>query len=146
VGVDRFDRTPAKTERARKLRKSMTVAEAKLWSHLRNNNMHDVSFRRQHPIGSYVLDFYSPPAKLAIEVDGGQHNEEAQANHDLLRDRWFAEKGILTLRFWNSDVLTNADGVLEAIWRAIVGRLPKGSTPTPTLPLSGGGGKRESNL
>ncbi len=143
VGVDRFDRTPAKTDKARSLRRAMTGAEAKLWSHLRNNSMHNVAFRRQHPMGTCVLDFYSPAAKLALEVDGGQHNEYLQARRDTARDGWFAEKGIHTLRFWNSDVLTNIDGVLETIWRTIDDRLSPGSTPTPTLPLSGGGGKSE---
>ncbi|MGQ0485818.1 MAG: endonuclease domain-containing protein [Hyphomicrobiales bacterium] len=144
MGVDRFDRTPAKTARARGLRKSMTDAEAKLRSHLRNNSMHEVAFRRQHPMGNYVLDFYSPAARLAIEVDGGQHNEEAHAIRDRRRDAWLAEKHILTLRFWNTDVLTSIDGVLETIWRAIDTRLTQGSTPTPTLPLLGGGGLKES--
>jgi very-short-patch-repair endonuclease len=132
VGVSRFDRTVAKTARARKLRNAQTPAEAKLWSRLRNDAMHGVSFRRQHPVGEYVLDFYSPTAKLAVEVDGGQHNDDDHRRRDEMRDIWLAAKGIRTLRFWNTDVMANIDSVLATIWHAV-------DVTTPTLPLLGGG-------
>jgi very-short-patch-repair endonuclease len=142
VGVDRFDRTLAKTARARALRRAMTPAEAKLWSHLRNSNMRGVAFRRQHPIGDFVLDFYCSPARLAVEVDGGQHGHAEYAARDQRRDAWFEARGIATLRFWNDDVLRAIDGVLETIWRAVDRRIDR-PTPTPTLPLAGGGGSSE---
>jgi very-short-patch-repair endonuclease len=143
VGVARFNNTREKTATARKLRKAMTPAEGKLWSHLRNNNMHGLAFRRQHPMGAYVLDFYCAQAKLAVEVDGCQHNDEDHIEHDKIRDAWFADKAIRTLRFWNHDVLTNIENVLDTIWFAIEETHPTPSTPTPTLPLSGGGSKPE---
>ena len=145
MSVRRFDRTPSKTAQARTLRKSMTTAEGKLWSHLRNNNMHGLAFRRQHPMGSYVLDFYCAQAKLAVEVDGGQHNEETHCKRDQIRDAWFAAKGIRTLRFWNHDVLTDTENVLDRIWFAIEEFESVPSIPTPTLPLSGGGSSGEIN-
>ena len=162
--MPRFDHTRAKTARARDLRSSMTDAEARLWSCLRRSEMHGVAFRRQ-PMGSYVLDFFSPSAKLAIEVDGGQHNENSHARRDAERDQWFAARGIRTLRFWNIDIFRNLEGVLETIWQAVDSTSPSKAevgaqrregvesilqmsqsidrTPSPTLPLSGGGEKTE---
>jgi very-short-patch-repair endonuclease len=142
VGVNRFDHTRAKTARARTLRKDATPAETKLWSHLRNGNMHGVSFRRQHPVGSYVLDFFCSAAMLAIELDGGQHSDAPNAERDAFRDTWFAQKGIKTIRFWNHQVLTDIDNVLDHIWFAVDERVRGRSTPTPALPLSGGGKKK----
>lgn len=139
-GVSRFDRTPTKTRRARKLRVEQTPAEAKLWSLLRNSAVHGIAFRRQHPVGDFVLDFYAPAVRLAIELDGSQHNEDAAQARDRARGIWFAQKGIRTLRFWNVEVLKDIDTVLATIWQAI-----DDATPTPTLPLTGGGGSRGSN-
>jgi very-short-patch-repair endonuclease len=146
VGVgsaERFNRTLVKTARARKLRREMTEAEARLWSRLRGGHFMGLSFRRQHPIGSYILDFYCPQIRLAIEVDGGQHGSPASQRTDGRRTNRLAESGISQLRFWNHEVLANIDGVLDEIERA-VGRI-RTTTPTrsavPTdLPLSGGGG------
>lgn len=107
--------------------------------------MHGLAFRRQHPMGSYVLDFYCAQAKLAVEVDGGQHNDEAHGMRDQIRDAWFAGKGIRTLRFWNHDVLTDMGNVLDRIWFAIEEFESVPSIPTPTLPLSGGGSSGEIN-
>jgi len=140
VGVTRFDRTPAKTRRARKLRVEQTPAEAKLWARLRNGAVEGVAFRRQHPIGDYVLDFYAPSVRLAVELDGSQHNEIAHRGRDQRRDAWLAEKGIRTLRFWNLDVLKDIEVVMDTIWNAV-----NEATPTPTLPLAGGGRSRESD-
>ncbi len=145
VGVkqaSRFSRTVAKTARARRLRRAMTDAEAKLWSHLRGGQMRGLSFRRQHPKGDYVLDFYCAEVRLAVEVDGGQHGLPATAAHDRGRTNWLVQNRITVLRFWNHDVLTNVAGVIEEIDRTVAGLVP--ATPTrpaaPTdLPLSGGG-------
>jgi len=138
VGGSRFARTAVKTARARKLRVAQTPAEAKLWGRLRNSAVHGTAFRRQHPMGEYILDFYSSSAKLAIEVDGGQHNEDEHARRDQSRDQWLAANGIRTLRFWNTDVMSNIESVLATIWHAI-----DETTPTPTLSLIGGGSSEE---
>jgi len=133
----RFSRTVALTKRARRLRAEMTDAEAKLWRALRRNQLDSLSFRRQHPLGAYTLDFYCPSLRLAIEVDGGQHAEGPGLRRDELRTTWLESKGIVSIRFWNNDVLTNLNGVLEVI--AQVASQRRALTPSPTLPLSGGG-------
>src|ERR1700704_4440046 len=116
VGVSaasRFDRTREKTERSRRLRRDVTDVERRMWYKLRNAQIDGASFRRQHPAGRYILDFYCPALQLAIELDGGQH---AQASaQDRQRDEWLCERGVTLLRFWNSDVTENLSGVLEVI-------------------------------
>ncbi len=140
VGIDRrFDRTQAKTKRAQTLRRDMTEVERKLWSALRGKQMAGVSFRRQHPVGNYVLDFYCPSVKLAIELNGGQHGFDGQARRDARRTAVLESRGIKVLRFWNNEVNENFAGVLKTIHSEVQASGNGGSTPTPTLPLSGGG-------
>ena len=106
-------RTEARTlGHARRLRREMTEAEKKLWHHIRADQLEENRFRRQVPVGPYVLDFCCLRKKLAIEVDGGQHAENAC---DLVRTRWLERNGFQMLRFWNNDVLTNIDGVCAVI-------------------------------
>jgi very-short-patch-repair endonuclease len=124
------------TKRARRLRGTMTDAETKLWQKLRRNGIDGFTFRRQHPLGASTLDFYCPSLRLAIEIDGGQHATASVRRRDANRERWLEERGILTLRFWNNDVLADLDGVSSAISEAIAQR--RGQTPSLTLPLSGG--------
>lgn len=130
----RFTRKPGATEQARRLRKDMTLAERKLWAVLRREQVEGMSFRRQHPIGPYTLDFYSPALRLAIEVDGGQHNESGRMAKDEVRTRFLASKDVKVLRFWNNDVLGNIEGV----WNQIAHEVRERLTPSLTLPLSGG--------
>ena len=101
--------------RARYLRKNATPAEQKLWRHLRNREFAGYKFRRQHPIGPYVLDFYCPTARVAIEVDGSGHAFSAGQEHDSAREAFLAESGIHVLRFYNQQVYQEFDGVLQAI-------------------------------
>jgi very-short-patch-repair endonuclease len=142
VGVNSFNRTKFKTALARRLRRDSTDVEMRLWQKLRNRQV-GADFRRQHPVGPYVLDFYCPALRLAIELDGGQHARAPHEMRDHLRDRWLSERGVTMLRFWNSDVTQNVRGVLEAI-ALKVGEL-QAAQMTPTrrwradLPLSGGG-------
>jgi very-short-patch-repair endonuclease len=144
VGVNdsRFDRTTFKTARARRLRRSSTDVEMKLWQKLRNRQL-GVDFRRQHPAGAYVLDFYCPALCLAIELDGGQHAQPKALQHDRARARWLAERDVSIMRIWNSDVMQNLSGVLEMI--AVMVSELQAARKTPTrrwradLPLSGGG-------
>src|SRR5436309_288602 len=105
-----------KTERARRLRRSSTDAERKRWYRLRSRSIHGFKFVRQDPIGPYVADFVCREQRLIVEVDGSQH---ADSKHDRVRDRWLNDRRYRVVRFWNNDVLTNIDGVLEAIALAL---------------------------
>ena len=116
VGVkaaSRFDRTPQKTARARRLRRDATDVEKRLWQRLRNGQIDGLAFRRQHPLGPYILDFFCPSLRFAIELDGGQHSQSTAYN--ARRDEWLRLQGVTVLRFWNSDVTENVWGVLEFI-------------------------------
>jgi very-short-patch-repair endonuclease len=140
-GVSRFNRTAVKTARARTLRRDGTDVERRLWQKLRNAQIDGASFRRQHPAGRYVLDFYCPALELAIELDGGQHAQAAW--QDRQRDEWLERHGVTVLRFWNSDVTENLSGVLEVIAARVSDLKSREVTPTrrwrADLPLSGGG-------
>jgi len=115
----------------------------RLWQKLRNRQL-GADFRRQHPAGSFVLDFYCPTLRLAIELDGGQHTDAKHESKDRQRDQWLRERGVTVLRFWNSDVTENLSGVLEVIAAKVAKRNADQMTPTrrwrADLPLSGGGG------
>ncbi|MBN2537878.1 endonuclease domain-containing protein [candidate division WOR-3 bacterium] len=105
------------TNRARRLRRESTDAERLLWRHLRNRKLAGARFRRQHPVGPYVVDFCSPGARLIIEVDGGQHAERTE--YDSRRERHLAGHGFRVLRFWNNEVLQQTEAVLVAIASAL---------------------------
>ena len=100
------------TERARTLRRRSTRAEFVLWRHLRDRHLAGFKFVRQEPIGPYFGDFVCRERHLVVEVDGGQH---AESRSDQVRDAYLASEGYRVLRFWNSDVLSNIDGVLQTI-------------------------------
>ena len=145
VGVkalSKFNRTTLKTALARRLRRDSTDVEMRLWQKLRNGQL-GVDFRRQHPVGQFVLDFYCPALGLAIELDGGQHARPDVERQDSKRAHWLAERNVTLLRFWNSDVTQNLSGVLEDIAAKIAELTPAEVTPTrrwrADLPLSGGG-------
>jgi very-short-patch-repair endonuclease len=125
---------PVNRVRARAMRSSPTDAERKLWWHLRYRlALPNTHFRRQVHLGHYIADFVSHHLKLIIEIDGGQHAQRAAS--DERRTKFLESKGYRVLRFWNTDVLQNVDGVLEMIRRTIL------STPTPN-PSPQGGGER----
>lgn len=104
--------------RARELRRRLTDAEGLVWGMLRKQQL-GVRFRRQHPVDPYVLDFYCAERKLAVEIDGGQHNEIAGREHDERRTAFLQDKGIRVLRFWNNEVFENPEGVWDAIAEAL---------------------------
>jgi very-short-patch-repair endonuclease len=118
------------TTRARSLRANMTEAEKKLWWRLRGGQLHGARFRRQAVIGRYIADFACFDPKIIIELDGGQH--AVQAAYDTERTMWLEGRSFVVLRFWNSDVMSNLDGVLQAI-EYVVLRLREGA-PHPTPP------------
>jgi very-short-patch-repair endonuclease len=96
----------------------MTRYERALWLRLRGSQL-GVAFRKQHPIGAYIVDFAAPSISLVVELDGGQHGTPAGADEDRKRDGFLAAKGWQVLRFWNSDVFENCDGVVETIWNRV---------------------------
>src|SRR5580658_7965401 len=104
-----------KTLLARRLRKTSTRAEQKLWRYLRSRSLGGFKFVRQEPVGPYVADFVCREKRLVIEVDGGQH---ATSRRDSVRDHWLAEQRYRVLRFWNNDVLKNIEGVWDTIFAA----------------------------
>jgi very-short-patch-repair endonuclease len=103
---------------ARDLRQASTDAEIRLWSRLRDRKLGGHKFSRQEPIGVYVVDFVCRRRRLIVELDGGQH--AAQADKDARRTSFLEAKGYRVVRFWNNDVLSNTDGVLEVILSILV--------------------------
>jgi very-short-patch-repair endonuclease len=125
--------TGVNTRRARTLRSSLTDTERCLWSRLKRKQINGYKFRRQFPLGPYIVDFVCLEARLIIEVDGGHHVEQKQK--DELRDKWLISQNFRVLRFWDNDVLRETDAVVEVIVQALK------NTPTPSLPRKGGGRK-----
>ena len=105
---------------------AQTPAEQRMWYHLRAHRFLGLKFKRQKPIGPYVVDFICLEQHLVIEVDGAQHGD--QVTYDRQRDHWLAAQGLTVLRFWNHDVLNRPEAVLEQI-RLIV------EAPSPPAPL-----------
>jgi very-short-patch-repair endonuclease len=115
--MPRSKRSNPKTKhRAIKLRKEMTPAERKLWSHLRNDQL-GVTFRRQHAVGNYIPDFVCIEKKLIIELDGSQHLE--QKEYDNERTDYLESLGYKVIRFWNNEVMNDIEGVILAIIQAL---------------------------
>ena len=126
-------------QKAQTLRERQTNAEGLLWHYLRDKQLAGHKFRRQQPIGPYIVDFACMPKKLLIELDGGQHAE--QHTYDKKRDEFLREKGYKILRFWNNDVFENCFGVLESIRAAVQDPPPQQSAPnglTTATPPQGG--------
>lgn len=107
---------------AKNQRKHSTDAEQLLWRCLRAKRMEGLKFRRQQPIGPYITDFVCFERKIVIEVDGGQHAEFVEKDRE--RDRWFKEQDYRVLRFWNHEVLSKTEAVLDAIRRTALNTLP----------------------
>jgi very-short-patch-repair endonuclease len=104
---------------AKELRKNMTKEEVKLWNILRKKSLLNLRFRRQVPIGKYVVDFLCESKKLIIELDGGQHNLPETIDYDNTRTQYLKNLGYKVLRFWNFDVWNNIDSVIEMIIKGI---------------------------
>jgi len=114
---------------AKALRKDFTDTERLLWKYLRAKQMEGYKFRRQEPIGRYIVDFVCQQKRMVIEVDGGQHSTEKERDNE--RDKWLEGKGYKVLRFWNNEVLANTEGVLDIIRDCL-------NHPPLTPPLKGG--------
>ena len=130
--------TRRNVKRARGLRRKMSLPEVVLWQHLRQRP-DGLKFRRQHPAGPYVLDFYCEKARLCIEVDGTAHDFGDAPATDAYRDRWLAQAGIRTLRIGARDVLQNLDGALQLVVLECRARpIHHSAGPNGPPPLQGG--------
>jgi adenine-specific DNA-methyltransferase len=109
---------------ARSLRRGSTDAEARLWYNLRRHELAGYKFRRQHPFGPYILDFYCAKARLVIEVDGGQHMDAKNAIADAERTAYLKQRGLRVLRFNNRQALLQTNAVLEIIYEALTDPSP----------------------
>lgn len=121
--------------RARALRKKETWAEKLMWRWLRDRRFSGYKFRRQHPEGVYILDFYCEEAKLNIELDGSQHGFPDQRKHDQEREKFLQSRGIKTLRFWNSHLRRNAQSIRDTIFNELQARAPH-PLPEYTRPMN----------
>ena len=108
--------------RACRMRRALTPPEARLWTCLKGGGLEGLKFRRQHPVGPYILDFYCHAARLAVEVDGADHDLPDQLAHDERRTRWLSTQGIEVLRVRSTDVRDHLDGALALILRHATGR------------------------
>ncbi|NVN90143.1 MAG: endonuclease domain-containing protein [Desulfuromonadales bacterium] len=119
---------PYLKDRRRKLRRTQTDAERAFWSRVRNGQFFGLKFFRQYSIGPYILDFYCPAKKVAVELDGGQHNLSDGREYDAERTAYLNGHGIVVVQFWNNEVLQEIEGVLMRLEQQLI-------TP-PVLPLS----------
>jgi len=123
------------------LRSNQTEAERRLWYHLRAHRFMDLKFKRQKPIGHYIVDFICMEQHLIIELDGGHHAD--QTDYDQQRDAWLRSQGYTVLRFWNNEVLQQTEAVLERIRESIVALHALSPNPSPvngtSVPLDGRG-------
>lgn len=122
-----------RTSVSRQLRQQASQAEIKLWQALRRKALNDLRFRRQFPLGPYFADFVCLPARLIVEVDGGQHGLASQSAHDARRTAWLEANGFRVVRFWADEVMTNVAAVLDGIEAAINESLPQGTARTRPL-------------
>ncbi|MDR2331245.1 MAG: endonuclease domain-containing protein [Comamonas sp.] len=118
-------RADVKVQQARALRQSPTTAEQLLWRHLRNRQLAGAKFRRQHPLGPYILDFVCLEHGLVVEVDGGQHADLQAQAYDRQRSAWLQQQGLQVLRFWNHEVVQQTNEVLAQLLRALTPALSR---------------------
>jgi len=130
---------PNLKQRARQLRNNMTDSERVLWLRLRGKQILGLQFYRQKPLDNYIVDFYSPKAKLVIEIDGSQHLEGHQAEKDRYRDERLRILGLKVIRFNSRQILKETDAVVENIYKIITEGMSKEIPPNP--PLTKGGNK-----
>ncbi|HET9597192.1 MAG TPA: endonuclease domain-containing protein [Anaeromyxobacteraceae bacterium] len=105
----------------RSLRRGSTAAERRLWALLRAKRLTGFKFRRQHPVGPYVIDFFCQERAVAVEADGGQHFTDDGLRRDEARDQFLATRDVRVLRFTDRQVLAETSWVVESIWRALNG-------------------------
>lgn len=108
---------PKQKAKIKHLKANMTKAECILWQRIRRKQINGYSFRRQYPIGPYIVDFYNSPNRLAIECDGGQHNE---SKADIKRDHYLVSQRVTVLRFWNHEIIQELDSVIQSIELSLI--------------------------
>jgi len=123
---------------ARTMRAAPTDAEHRLWKHLRAGRLPNFKFRRQQPLGNFIVDFVCLEARLIVELGGGQHNGSTS---DVKRDEWLQSQGFVVLRFWNNEIFENLKGVVERI----LAQLQAAPSPQP-LSRKGRGARRRSTI
>ncbi len=136
VSKDTSDRRQSRaplTVNAKRMRREPTPAELKFWYQARDRRLEGFKFRRQVPVGPFIADFICVERQLIIEIDGGQH---AESERDVRRDAYLTSNGYRILRFWNADVLTNMEGVVDTVIAAL-------AVPPPHPALSPDGGEGE---
>ena len=106
-------------ERARSLRRDQTDSERKLWGLLHSRRLDDAKFRRQHPIGNFIVDFCCIRAKLIVELDGDQHAQPDQVAYDERRTEYLRSQGFRVIRFWNHEILHDTEMTVERIYQAL---------------------------
>ena len=131
--------------RAKHLRRAMTRAEVLLWRYLEAHHLDRLAFRRQAPMGQYVVDFVCHTARLIVELDGETHDFDARQHHDAVRDEWLASRGYYVLRFTNEEVLGSLEGVLTVIRETAAARV-RNAPPSLSLPRRGGGNPQTTAL
>jgi len=127
--TNRLHNLPQLKERRRQLRNSLTPAEALLWKNLQRSQVGGRKFRRQHSVGSYVVDFYCPAWRLAVELDGQGHFDSTRSEYDVKRMRFLEQEGICVLRFENRQVFESFGEVLTAIQVHLKDSSSTGSPP-----------------
>jgi very-short-patch-repair endonuclease len=132
--ISKIEENPI-TRAAKELRRRQTETEKRLWFKLRDNQACGVKFRRQEPIGKYIVDFVNYENKLIIEVDGNHHTETEVKINDADRTRWLKSEGFKILRFWNSEIMRNLEKVIEKIKE----NLQQENSPSPNLSHLGRG-------
>ncbi len=134
---------------ARRLRREMTDPERQLWGQLRAHRQAGLAFRRQAPMGPYVVDFVSHAARLVVELDGGGHSWAVRSRRDEARDAWLADHGYRVLRFWNDEIMRNLVGVFETVLAAANERTvpvtTRGGPPSLPSPARGEGSRARSD-
>ena len=110
---------PYLKSRRRELRHNQTEAEKLFWQKVRGRRFLGLKFFRQYSVGPYIVDFYCPKLKLAIELDGGQHAQVDRRKHDVAREMYLKMAGVEVLRFWDNEVLKNMDGVLYRLMEIV---------------------------
>ena len=121
---------PILKQRRRELRLNQTEAEKTLWSRVRNRQLYRMKFFRQYSVGPYILDFYCPQMRVAIELDGGRHTEDDRREYDAARSAYLKALGIEVMRFWNHEVLHQTESVLRKVFERV-------TPPNPLLTQEG---------
>jgi very-short-patch-repair endonuclease len=120
-------------DRARELRKNMTSTERFVWFRIRRQQLGGYKFRRQHPLGPYIVDFVCLERRLVLELDGGQHAE--QVEYDQRRTEWLQERGYRVFRVWNFEAVEDWDSIAEGIWRVLQEEPPASASDLPLSDL-----------